>query len=340
MAKKPTPAKKAAGKPATKGTSKPAAKAPAKKPEPKAAAKPVKTAKPAAKSPAPAAKKPDPKASGKPAPKVEGKVEPKAKVEVKAAEKPGAKAAAKPVEAKAGGKPAAKVEVKPSKPDAKPTADAKVAETAEAGKAGEAGKPVRKGITIVSPKPMKKPKPKQIDTEVLAQAGRLLDAKNPVVRKPLIPSGPGAARPTQLGMANPDEPVKSPFKKPELDRFRQILLQKRRELFGDVSNMEEQALQGGSGALSHLPQHLAEQGSETYEQSLQLDLAAADRKLIKEIDDALKRIDDGIYGVCELTGKPIKPERLEELPWARYSIEAAREMERRGMRAPVPGSQG
>ncbi len=44
-------------------------------------------------------------------------------------------------------------------------------------------------------------------------------------------------------------------------------------------------------------------------------------------------IDNGTYGICELTGKPIKAERLEELPWARYSIEAARELERRSMRA-------
>lgn len=53
---------------------------------------------------------------------------------------------------------------------------------------------------------------------------------------------------------------------------------------------------------------------------------------MKEIDDALKRVANGTYGLCELTGKPIKAERLQELPWARYSIEAARELERRSMR--------
>ena len=62
------------------------------------------------------------------------------------------------------------------------------------------------------------------------------------------------------------------------------------------------------------------------EAGLALDLAAADRKLIKEIDDAIKRVDNGTFGICELTGKPIKAERLEELPWARYTIEAAREL--------------
>ena len=56
--------------------------------------------------------------------------------------------------------------------------------------------------------------------------------------------------------------------------------------------------------------------------------AAADRRLIKEIDDALKRIIDKKFGICEMTGKPIRAERLRELPWARYSIEAARQRER------------
>ncbi|MEO1512232.1 MAG: TraR/DksA C4-type zinc finger protein, partial [Planctomycetota bacterium] len=82
---------------------------------------------------------------------------------------------------------------------------------------------------------------------------------------------------------------------------------------------------------SGTPQHLAEQGSDSYDRSLSLDLAAADRRLVQEIDDALQRIDDGTFGLCEMTGKPIRAERLRELPWARYSIEAARARERGGL---------
>ncbi len=113
---------------------------------------------------------------------------------------------------------------------------------------------------------------------------------------------------------------------------RAILLKKRADLVGDVSTMESEALMGHGGDLSHTPQHMAEQGTDTYEQTLSLDLAAADRRLIREIEDALKRIEDGTYGVCELTKQPIRLERLEELPWTRYSIEAARELERRSHR--------
>ncbi len=176
----------------------------------------------------------------------------------------------------------------------------------------------------------KKPKPKskiQMPVDPLFKPGAKW--------KPLIPSGPKA---TPTGMAghhsgghDNGRPVfKTTLGKRELDGYRKILLLKRAELVGDIRHMEDEALrQSGSGSLSQTPQHMADQGSDTFEQSLSLDLAAVDRNLIREIDDALKRIDEGTYGMCERTGVPINQMRLSELPWARYSIEAARELERR-----------
>lgn len=122
--------------------------------------------------------------------------------------------------------------------------------------------------------------------------------------------------------------TKSPLPQDQLDEFRMILLEKRSQLVGDVTSMENEALGGGDGgSLSHLPQHMADQGSDTFEQSLNLDLAASQRGLLKEIDDALGRIAANTYGICELLGKPIKIERLRNTPWARFSIEAARHLE-------------
>lgn len=194
----------------------------------------------------------------------------------------------------------------------------------------------RKGITIVTPKPMKRAK---AAPAVLMPTGlgQLLGPNGPA-RKPLIPSGPKSPSHRAIGQhGGPDEAVAKPelkthLGKKELEHFRALLLRKRAELVGDVSTMEKEALRGETGSLSSVPSHMAEQGSDTSEQSLSLDLAAADRKLIREIDDALNRIADGTYGVCELTGTPIKQERLDELPWARHSIEAARELERLAMR--------
>ncbi len=204
---------------------------------------------------------------------------------------------------------------------------------AAGGKKTEAAKPAegkgsgRKGITIVSDR-KKKTRSKPARKPFVTPGGSLLGPG--VVRKPLIPSGPNATSPEAFKSIDPNAPKKTPFNKRELTKFKNLLLIKRAELRGDIEQMEADALRSNSGDLSHLPQHLADQGSDSYEQSLSLDLAAADRRMLKEIDDALARIDKKTYGICERTGKPIRKTRLNELPWARYSIEAAREMERRG----------
>ncbi|MGP1272899.1 MAG: TraR/DksA family transcriptional regulator [Phycisphaerales bacterium] len=200
------------------------------------------------------------------------------------------------------------------------------AETADSKKSG------RKGITIVENRPKRKTTGKPKITPPTGTLGALLAKRR---RQPLIPSGPDAP-PSPFGTFGQDgeeagskRKLKSPFKKRELDGFREKLLAKRRELVGDVANMESgmasRGDRGGNPALD-----VAEQGSDAYDQSLSIGFAEADRKIIREIDEALKRIDDGTYGLCEMTRQPIGVERLNQLPWARLSIEAAREIERRG----------
>jgi RNA polymerase-binding protein DksA len=300
-------------KPAVKRTS--AAAKPAAKPKTaKAVATPKSSAKVAVRPPTkpaarPASTKPSAKPPTKPSAIAAAKVPTKAPAP--AATKPGTKST--PAKAPA--------------PIAAPAA-------APAQAPGGADRPKPKGITIVQPKPQKKPKPKKI-VEMPSLGAPLLGPGGARKWKPLIPSGPNAKQHDIFAGRGENAPKpKSPFNKRETDRFRDILLRKRAELVGDVSNMEAEALNASSGSLSHLPQHMAEQGSETFEQALNLNIAQVDRNLIKEIDAALKRIDEGTFGMCELTGKPISKDRLEELPWTRHSIEAARELERRTFRPP------
>jgi RNA polymerase-binding transcription factor DksA len=77
-----------------------------------------------------------------------------------------------------------------------------------------------------------------------------------------------------------------------------------------------------------MPIHMADIGTDTYDQDFMLGLAEAERRRLREIDAALGRIEDRTYGVCQMTGKPIPKARLNAKPWARYTIEAAREIER------------
>jgi RNA polymerase-binding transcription factor DksA len=273
-------------------------------------------------------------AKSKPAKKVIKKPIPKPAT--KAAKTAGSKSAVKTAVAKkanaAASKPSAKSAANPAtKPVAKPAPKAKPeVEPKKVAPAVETKpvEPAKSGPSSTDKSP-RKPKVKPPPLTMPDLGAGILGPGSPK-RKPLIPSGPSAVKSAHLQERDAAVERKSPLSREQLDRFREILVQKRIELVGDVSNMEEEALRGGgSGSLSHVPQHMAEQGSEAYDQSLSLDLAAADRRLIKEIDDAIIRIDTGTFGICEYTGKPIRLERLNELPWARYSIEAARELERR-----------
>ncbi|MHC4061485.1 MAG: TraR/DksA family transcriptional regulator [Planctomycetota bacterium] len=117
----------------------------------------------------------------------------------------------------------------------------------------------------------------------------------------------------------------------EIERFEQMLLEKRREIVGNVNEMEDEALKrsrlDASGDLSSMPIHMADIGTDNYEQEFALGLMDSERKLLREIDDALERIQQGTYGVCEGTGKPIPKARLRAQPWARYCVEYARMLE-------------
>lgn len=117
----------------------------------------------------------------------------------------------------------------------------------------------------------------------------------------------------------------------DLEHFRDLLLAKRRELVGDMSQMEREALRtSGNSNLSTLPIHMADMGTDNYEQEFTLTLVEKDRNLLREINSALAKIQNGTFGICEGTGKPISKPRLEAQPWARYSIEYARQIERPG----------
>ena len=149
---------------------------------------------------------------------------------------------------------------------------------------------------------------------------------------PLIP--PKRTR-TKTKPASEPEPagksgksIKTKLARKDLNRFRTQLLIQRAELVGDLSAMEGQALRSGAGNPSHMPIHMADVGTDTFDQDFMLGLAEAERRRLREIDVALKRIEDRTYGVCELTGKTIPKARLDAKPWARYTIESAREVER------------
>jgi len=134
---------------------------------------------------------------------------------------------------------------------------------------------------------------------------------------------------------------KPPLTRRELEAFRQMLLEKRRALIGDMTGIQAETIGVGrtskSGELSNMPTHPADVGSDNYEHEFSLGLLQSERSLLNEIDEALQRIDAGSFGICLGTGQAIRKSRLTARPWAKYCIEYARMIEKGMVR---PGSEG
>lgn len=118
----------------------------------------------------------------------------------------------------------------------------------------------------------------------------------------------------------------------ELMSFRELLIEKLNEIIGDVNHIESGALktsrQDSAGDLSSMPIHMADIGSDNYEQEFALGLMDSERKIVREIYEALKRIEQGTYGICEGTGESIPKVRLKGIPWTRYCLKFAEMLEK------------
>lgn len=77
-------------------------------------------------------------------------------------------------------------------------------------------------------------------------------------------------------------------------------------------------------------EHMADAGTDNYDQDFALSMASSEQNAIYEIEEAMRRIKEGTYGICEMTGKRIEPARLNAIPWTRFSADAERELESRG----------
>ena len=122
--------------------------------------------------------------------------------------------------------------------------------------------------------------------------------------------------------------AKSGLTRSDLNQYREQLVQRRAEILGDVVALESDARTHSGDHLS--PEHMADVGSNNYEQEFRLGLVESERKILVEIDDALMRIQNRVYGVCLEQAVPIGKARLDAKPWAKYCIEVVREKERRG----------
>ncbi len=119
------------------------------------------------------------------------------------------------------------------------------------------------------------------------------------------------------------------FTKEELEAYKKKLLLMRARLRGDVTSLSSKADEKNkmvdSGSVSTSPIHLADAGSDNFDQEFSLSLVEIGSGRLKEINAALERIENGSFGICEECGVRITKKRLEAIPYTDVCIDCANE---------------
>jgi DnaK suppressor protein len=123
----------------------------------------------------------------------------------------------------------------------------------------------------------------------------------------------------------------SALKNEDLVSYRRVLQTLRSRLRGDLDRMTDEALgrpgAGGSGSVSSVPLHMADLGTENYEQEFTLGLIENEQGTLGMINEALDRMELGTFGQCAECAEPISRPRLQAIPYARHCIRCARKLE-------------
>jgi RNA polymerase-binding protein DksA len=129
--------------------------------------------------------------------------------------------------------------------------------------------------------------------------------------------------------------MKAGMKVAEMKPFKVALEAMRARLRGDVSTMADAALRKtrseANGDLSSMPIHMADIGSDAYEQEFTLSLMASEEDILERIEQALERIRSRKYGICEECDGVISKKRLEAIPFAALCIRCAEKLENGGL---------
>lgn len=123
------------------------------------------------------------------------------------------------------------------------------------------------------------------------------------------------------------------LKTEEVESFREVLKNLRARLRGDLEQLTDEALHRNgaesSGNLSNMPLHMADVGTENYDQEFDLGLMENQQGTLDQVHEALARVEEGTFGLCLECGQPIAKPRLQAIPYTPHCIECARKLEPR-----------
>lgn len=122
------------------------------------------------------------------------------------------------------------------------------------------------------------------------------------------------------------------FDKKELGDFRKLIVARRTEIIDDLGDRNEtmkQSQKEASGDISGYTYHMADVATDNYDREFSLGIASNERQLLYELDDALKRIEDGSYGLCEECKRVITKTRLKAIPYTRHCLSCQEKREKK-----------
>ena len=123
------------------------------------------------------------------------------------------------------------------------------------------------------------------------------------------------------------------YTKPELKKIRERLVEEKAQILQDLIRLKgsslKKSIKDASGDLSGYSFHMADMATDLYDREFSLELAEGERKRLYDLDDAIKRVDEGTYGQCDKCGGLITKQRLKVMPQAQYCIKCQEEMEKK-----------
>ena len=127
--------------------------------------------------------------------------------------------------------------------------------------------------------------------------------------------------------------MKKKFSKKDLVYFKKLILKRKEEIVEQINHISEDTLKksqkDAAGDISGYTYHMADIATDTYDREFSLGLASNERKFIYEIDDAVKKIEDGTYGICEGCKNLITKTRLKAIPYARRCLKCQEKTEKK-----------
>lgn len=121
--------------------------------------------------------------------------------------------------------------------------------------------------------------------------------------------------------------------KGKFEKYRQILMKERERLSSDMGHIKEDHIQksqkDSTGELSGYSIHMADMSSDDYDRGVALGIFTQEQEILYLIDEALKRMDEGTFGVCEVCDKAISTKRLDAVPYATLCIQCQSDQEKK-----------